>query len=89
MSDINRPFRNPFFLLLLLVGITFSITACAYGVMTVRGLHRALDQPDQPAHQLMQWMDQHGFWALMIQLGLLAVCTFAAIGTDDYWQAKH
>jgi len=34
----------------------------------------------------MAWMRQHGETALMTELAILAVCTFAAIGTDDYWQ---
>ena len=35
----------------------------------------------------MTWMSEHGETALIGELGLLAVFTFAAIATDDYWHA--
>jgi hypothetical protein len=39
-------------------------------------------------HPLMVWMRRHGDVALLTELGLLAICTFAAIGTDSYWQRR-
>jgi hypothetical protein len=33
-------------------------------------------------------MEQYGFTALMVELGLLAAATIAAIGTDDYWTRR-
>ena len=39
-------------------------------------------------HPLMVWMRHHGDAALLSELGLLAICTFAAIGTDSYWQRR-
>jgi hypothetical protein len=30
-------------------------------------------------------MNEHGLWLLVGELTLLALATFAAIGTDDYW----
>ena len=39
-------------------------------------------------HPLMVWMRHHGNTALLTELGLLAVCTFAAIGTDGFWQRR-
>jgi len=72
---------NPFYIALLPVGVAFALTACAYGVMTVRGLNRHL--ADEPG--LMQLMTQHGLTILVVELVLLAMLTVAAIGTDDYW----
>jgi hypothetical protein len=34
-------------------------------------------------------MSDHGTVALLTELGVLAVCTFGAIATDDYWQRRH
>jgi hypothetical protein len=88
-------FANPFYALLLVAGIAFALTATAYGVMAFR------DRDAHPAgalattsaanleHPLMDWMSRHGEPALMTELALLAVCTFAAIGTDDYWQRRN
>jgi hypothetical protein len=81
----RRP-ANPFYVLLVIAGVVFCVTASAYGVMTVKGLH-----PDIAAQQgasgllLLAWLDEHGFRLLMGELAVLAVFTFAAIGTDDYW----
>ena len=36
----------------------------------------------------MVWMRHHGDAALLTELGVLAICTFAAIGTDSYWQRQ-
>ena len=63
------------------MGVAFAITACAYGVMTVRGLdpHLADEQG------LMGLMSQHGLTILVVELVLLGVLTVLAIATDDYW----
>ena len=71
--------KNPFYLLLLVVGTAFAITACGYGAMTVRMIE---------PHQFTagdRFFDAYGLWLMVGQLGLLAVLTFLAIGTDDYW----
>jgi hypothetical protein len=77
---------NPFYLLLVPVGITFVVTAMTFYVMTARvtsgGGSQALDHP------LMQWMDEHGMTLLIAELVLLMIATFGAIGTDTYWQRR-
>jgi len=85
----SHKFANPFYGLLLVAGIAFAITATAYGVMAFRYRETpriAVASAANPEHPLMAWMRQHGETALMTELAILAVCTFAAIGTDDYWQ---
>ena len=72
---------NPFFTLLVVVGLAFAMTACAYTVMSFQSLDpHAADQPGVP-----QLMKQHGLMIMLVELGLLAVLTVAAIATDDYW----
>jgi len=88
----SQKFANPFYGLLLASGIVFALTAVSYGVMAFRearppaagaeGAARAADHP------LFVWMSQHGETALMTELAFLAVFTFAAIGTDEYWQER-
>jgi hypothetical protein len=75
---------NPFYALLMVVGVAFALTACAYGVMTVRGLdpHRA----DEGG--LVGLMDQHGLTILVVELVLLGLLTVLAIGTDEYWTRR-
>lgn len=90
---IKKPF-NPFYVLLILVGIAFCITACAYGVMTVRGLHDgaamgANVSTTESGERLMEWLDKNGFRLMMIEIAILAVCTFSAIATDEYWTKQE
>jgi len=76
----RKPF-NPFYAALVVVGVAFAITACAYGVMTVRLLDpRAADEGG-----LTGLMNEHGLMMLGSELAALAVLTVAAITTDDYF----
>lgn len=75
---------NPFYALLLVVGVAFAISACAYGVMTVRGL----DPQRADEGGLVGLMDQHGLSILVVELVLLGILTALAIGTDEYWTRR-
>ena len=75
---------NQFYAVLVVAGVTFALTATMYGVMTVRGLDaRAAEQEG-----VIAFMEQHGLTLMVIELIVLAVLTFAAIGTDDYWMRE-
>ena len=75
--------KNPFYILLLIVGTAFGITAFAYMLMTVR----MGDVAESSAGALFfdQFFDQYGLWLMGGELTLLTLLTFAAIATDDYW----
>jgi hypothetical protein len=89
----SNKFANPFYALLLTAGIAFSLTATAYGVMAFREARPAplttSSVVNAVEHPLMAWMSEHGETALMIELAALAVFTFGAIATDDYWQRRN
>lgn len=88
MSSRRKAF-NPFYALLVVVGVLFTVTACAYGVMTVRDLRATTLPPeDAPGEALMEQVRQHGFMALMVELGALAVATVGAMATDEYWERR-
>ena len=74
---------NPFYAALLVVGVVFAVTACAYCVMTVRGLDPQVNQQG-----LMGLMNEHGLVIMVVELVALGVLTFAAIGTDEYWTRR-
>ena len=76
----KKPF-NPFYAALVVVGIAFAITACAYGVMTVR----LLDPRMADEGGMVGLMDRHGLKLLVGELSVLAVLTVAAITSDDYF----
>ena len=87
---------NPFYVLLIIAGLSFAMTTTAYVVMAFREAHTRAEAGSGTAttvsqrdeHPLMQWMRHYGNTALLTELGLLAICTFAAIGTDNYWQRR-
>ena len=88
----SQKFVNPFYGLLLAAGLVFALTAISYGVMAFREARPPAGAEDLVAekseHPLMMWMSRHGDTALLTELGILAVFTFAAIGTDSYWQNR-
>jgi hypothetical protein len=88
----SEKFANPFYGLLLAAGIAFALTALSYGVMAFRDARPAAAEgpaaAQQADHPLMALMRRHGDTALIVELSLLAVFTFAAIGTDDFWQRR-
>lgn len=88
----RRP-SNPFYILLLLAGIAFAITACAYGVMTVRQLQATrvagyefdLDVDNVAnVRDFNAIVDQYGAKAMMLELGFLVVGTVGAIAYDQH-----
>ena len=81
----SKTASNPFYVSLLVVGGVFAITACAYGVMTVRGLDPRL--ADEQG--LMGLMNRHGLAMMVGELVLLGLLTVAAIGTDKYWEREQ
>jgi hypothetical protein len=75
---------NPFYTVLVVVGVAFAITACAYTVMSFQHLDpHAIDSPG-----VGQLMKQNGLRILVVELGLLALSTVAAISTDDFWAKR-
>ena len=89
MAAPSRKATNPFYVLLVLVGVLFFVTASAYGVMMVQQLH-VRDLPDEgPAGRpLLRWLDEHGAVLLLSELAVLGLATAAAIGTDQYWARR-
>ncbi|MCA9179415.1 MAG: hypothetical protein KDB14_33390 [Planctomycetales bacterium] len=80
----KKPF-NPFYPLLVVIGVVFCITACGYGVMTVRKLRNPYEQ-EPPS--MIAWFDEHGFSAMLIELAALGGATFSAMATDGYWARR-
>jgi hypothetical protein len=77
---------NPFYVLLVIAGIIFSITACAYGMMALRAIR--LDA-DAPQTGLVAFLDEHGMALMGVELAVLAVATFAAMATDQYLSRRR
>jgi len=84
----RQPFRwrgvNPFYVLLLIVGTLFVITCFAYAVMTVHQMDVTRVAASRQS-SLIRVMEQHGLTFIVSELIVLAICTVAAIGTDEFW----
>ncbi len=83
---------NPFYILLVIVGVSFVLTAIAYGVMLWRQTAPPRTAAEAAAavdaHPLLEWMNRHGDTALLVELSVLAASTLGAIGTDSFWQRR-
>ncbi|HWA98527.1 MAG TPA: hypothetical protein VG713_08540 [Pirellulales bacterium] len=79
---------NPFYAVVVMASIAFCVTACAYGVMTMRELKNAVGQAEAES-PLMQFMDEHGGRLLGSEVAILGLAAIAAMATDRYWHQRH
>lgn len=75
---------NPFYALVLLAGVAFTITACAYGWMTYLSIQRPTPATAAAASQstLLPFLRQYGSRLLFFQLAILSAASIAALATD-------
>jgi hypothetical protein len=75
---------NPFYPVLVLAGIVFCVTACAYGVMAYRGASATLSATQDEAGGLIGFLERRGGLLLGVELAILAAATAGAIALDEY-----
>ena len=93
MAKHKQPF-NPFYAALIIVGVAFTVTACAYALLMVRATRpqdsynaaSALSPGEEST--LMELLDQRGMEILGAEVLLLAVATAGAIGLDQYRSSR-
>ena len=87
----RRHRTNPFYILLVATGIAFTVTACAYFVLALRGSGglpgRATAAGESP-QVLLDFLHRHGVRLIVGELVLLAAATCGAIGTDSWWSGE-
>jgi hypothetical protein len=77
---------NPFYVLLLPAGFVFAVTAFAYGFMAFQAVNAVRAEAGAHAgHPMFRWLRAHGDEAMLIELAVLAILTFAAMATDRLW----
>lgn len=79
---------NPFYALLVIAGVAFVLTACAYGVMAFRQARPDSQPLAETDASLLGVLDRHGALFLGGQVVLLALLTAGAMGTDDFWEKR-
>jgi hypothetical protein len=68
---------NPFYILVVLIGVVFVITTFAYGTMAYRAVAQTEESPG-----LMSMLDEHGVSILSGELVVLGLVTFGAMWLD-------
>lgn len=96
---------NPFYVVLILVGIAFVVTTFAYALFAFgafRGETALRHAGDAPAgaealppdpqsrqHPLWRILSRHGDTIILVELGLVITLALAAMATDSFWQRRH
>jgi hypothetical protein len=78
---MSRRVRNPFYLLLGVVGFLFTITAMSYCMAVLRGV-RPETAATRGSHPVEKLIDRHGTAILAGELILLAIATVGAVAVD-------
>jgi hypothetical protein len=77
---------NPFYVALMVVGVAFALTASAYGWSARLKLDPETFDRNSAFIALM---DRYGMLSMIVELGLLTILTFLAIGTDEFWERRR
>jgi len=85
MAGNDREPRNPFYILLIVVGFAFVVTALAYAVVPIlEQKAREAGNPPPPS-PLRDSLRSDGWIWLLVQAALIAVLSLASMGYDR-WQ---
>jgi len=79
--------RNPFYLLLGVVGVAFTLTAVSSCLTVLRGV-RPETAATSGGHPLERLLDRHGTAILAGELLLLAISTAGSIAVDEFGHRK-
>ena len=83
-----KKWKNPFYTLLIPVGMVFVISVFAYGFMAFMQVNATnLTARQQASHPLFTWLDVHGTRLVLWELAVLGVLTVGAITTDSWWMS--
>jgi hypothetical protein len=72
VSTARKKHVNPFYVLLLLVGVAFTVTACAYVTMIAK-MSRFDQAQTAEDGGLIRWLEDHGATLMMVELAVLGV----------------
>ena len=79
---MRQHIKNPFYIVLGIIGFTFTITAASYCLSVLRGI-RPQETLSEKSHPLEEIMDVYGTSLLAGQLIILAIATVGAVAVDQ------
>lgn len=83
MADSPEP-RNPFYLLLLIVGLIFVVTVLAYAVIPVLE-QKAMDAGQMPPESpFRDALREHGWKWVLVEVALLVILGLLSMGLDRW-----
>ena len=96
MAQRRQPMK-PFYVLLIVTGLAFAITACGFGVMTftdvqgpgILGVTGNAAADSGKEHPLFRFLDQYGMQLMLVELALLAVATVGCIAADTWYERRQ
>lgn len=84
-----KKWKNPFYTLLIPVGMVFVVTVFAYGFMAFMEVNATNPEARESIrHPLFVWLNQNGTRVLLWELGILGILTVGAIATDGWWMSE-
>jgi hypothetical protein len=81
VAKAKEPF-NPFYAMVIVLGVAFCVTTFAYYTMAIRASAPAAAEIDK-GPGLMSLVDRYGVQIMGAELGLLGVATFGAMWLDQ------
>jgi hypothetical protein len=88
MAGRPQTFANPFYVLLLVASVAFTVTVLGYLIgPTIQ--QQALDHPrggpGPGSRALAAWLDRRGPMLLAVELAAMLVCSLLAMATDHWF----
>lgn len=81
-----KKWKNPFYTLLIPVGMAFVITVFAYGFIAFVEVNATNPEARELSQQqLGTWLNAYGTELMFWELGALGILTVGAIATDHWW----
>ncbi len=81
-----KKWKNPFYTLLIPVGMAFVLTVFAYGYMAFVEVNATNPEVREQTRQpLFTWLNKNGTRLVLWELGIMGVLTVGAIATDSWW----
>jgi CDP-diglyceride synthetase len=85
-----KKWKNPFYALLIPVGMAFVVTVFAYGFIAFMEVNATNPEARaQVRHPLFEWLNKNGSELVTWELAVLGVLTVGAIGTDHWWTSEN